>query len=236
MSKTGIRLDTIEQVASTEIVSDRVSEKYIPIFTTSIIKIMNPEFKFKGGIRYHKSTSTHTVYLKDDMDTISITNSYDRTSALRFDFMVGSFHIPLNLEYQKHIGKNAATLVEDLKVHKAAILEAVKMAKITERNLKELRITESFKKTIKDEVFRDIIKNKNFVKLDISIGDSFDTFYKYIDTLVSRFDEGDYFVTSHTRTGVKLRRGIKIKSRFRKLLTVNKINELLLDKYPEVFV
>lgn len=236
MRKTEIQLDTIEQVASTEVVSDKVSEKYVPIFTTSIIDIMTPEFKFSHGIQYCKSTSLHTVYLTNGEDTIAVTNSYDRTSALRFSFMLDGLHIPLNLEYQKHIGQNASSLVEDLEAYKPAILEALELAKIAEKNLKATHIPESFKKVIKDEIFKDTMKNKNFVRLELNIGESYDTFYKYIDTIVNRFNEGDYFVTSFSNNGTKTRNGMKIKSRFRKLQVVNKINKLLLEEYPEIFV
>lgn len=238
MGTSKVQIITDENELETfENVSPKVSNKYVPIYTSEIVRDLAPEYTFVEAVRYCTYNTMHSVLLKNDEgDAIVIDNSYDRTRAFSLHYSIGKFNIPLNLERQVHIGENAKHLVEDLTLNKADIKVAIENAKIIAQNLKETHIIDKFKTDIINIVFKQITSRKNFVELDLDIADSYDNFFDFINTVVDRYYKGEYHIVKKTAKGESIKKGRVIKSRFSKLKITNKIHKYLVESAIELFV
>jgi len=227
----------IKTLKSFEHVSSKVSAKYVPIYTSEVIKALEPEFTFIEGMRYNNYKTMHSVYLENDLgDKITIDNSYDRTRAFGFRFHSDGLAIPLNLDRQIHIGQHAQELADNLIVDKQALVDAIQNAKNVVQVLRDTPITQGFKDEIISVIFKKVIERNGFKALDIVIADSYDNFYSFIVTAVARYLKGDYTVTMDVDGREVTRKGHVIKSRFQRLYVTNDVYGYLEEERPEVFV
>ena len=238
MAKSKVRIITDQnELEIFENVSPKVSAKYVPIYTSEVVRDLAPEFKFVEGVRYCSYNTMHSVLLKnEDGDVIVMDNSYDRSRAFSLYFSVGKFNIPLNLDRQIHIGENARHLVEDLTLNKKDIQKAIEDAKTIARNFKDTHIIDDFKKEIIDIVFKQVKSRKNFVELDLIIADGYDNFFDFINTVIDRYYKGQYHVVKKTAKGERIHKGRVIKSRFGRLQISNNVYKHLAKNHIELFV
>ena len=234
--------DTIKELKAFEVISSGVSEKYVPIFTSEIIEILSPEFKFVSGEKYYNFNSAHTVFLEDTKGTrIAISNSYDRTRAFSAYLISEEMRIPLNLDRQIHLGSEAAVLVENFKLNKPEFFVAIEHAKEIVGKLKTTNIPEYLKEEIVTYVFDKPLKRKGVVELDLVIAetDYYNTCYGFINTVIGRYVKGDYNLVVESKThkdGEIIRKGIKLSSRFIKLQVTNAVYNYLAEELPELFI
>lgn len=228
------KFTTIEKLKGFEKIDKKCSAKYVPIYSSRIIKNLSPEYSFTIGQKYTASRSTHAIYLQnEDNDTIQIENSYDRSRAFSLRFVDSNITIPLDLNRVIHTGFNAQNLVENLLEDKDELNTALEHAKTTVRYLKDTKIPKSFKKKVLEVVFEDKQKLKTTKEIDITIASSYNTFYDYIDTVVGRYLEGQYLIVNQKG---KTRKGLRLKNRFKRLDVTNKVYKLLVQENPEIFI
>ena len=226
------KLKNIEAVKRIENVDPAVSDQYVPIYTSKIVEHLQPECQFIVGWKFFPKLSAHNVVLSYKDETIIITNSYDRSRA--FSMLIGKnhFYVPVKLDRVIHRGQGAEEVAEEFINNKKALFEGIENAKKIVNYFKDTKITEKTKKEIFNIVFkRQIDQGK---KIIITIGDSYNTIQKYIDTIVERYFEGDYY-TENPKNG-KIRKGRKIKSRFNQLYVTNKIVKYIEQNHPEIFI
>ena len=118
MKRTTIQpVFTVKDIKKFENISPRVSEKYAPIFSTDLIKILAPEFKLVKAQRTSSGSTGHYVdMINDKKETIRIYNSYDRTLSFRMSLVSGKYSIDLGTNRVIHRGETASTLTETFKV------------------------------------------------------------------------------------------------------------------------
>jgi len=241
MAKTKLALfNSISELTSFENVSGNVSDKYVPIYTSEIIKILEPEFKFVSGEKYCNFNSQHSVFLENDTgDTIIITNSYDRTRAFSASLIADEIRIPLNLDKQIHLGSEAAALTENFKENKVEFFKAIEHAKDVIRNLKSTNIPDYIKEVVIEKVFAKPLARKGFLELDLTISDNYVTCFTFINSAITRYVNGEYNIALTSKThvdGEVIRKGVKTNSRFIKLQITNEIYSYLKDEIPELFI
>jgi hypothetical protein len=227
-------IKTLDGLINLERVSNKVSEKYVPIYTTDIIESLEPEFKFSHAYKLNNGTAHAAILVtfrfNEDGDNILIENSYDRTRAFRLSFLKNSFIIPLDLDKVVHIGDRAKDIETHFAENKENILEALKNAKEIVHYLQVTKIPKKIKNDIKNIVFENQIKSGK--EIDITIASSYDSIFTYTETLIDRFVNGEY----HTIKDGKVRKGRKVKSNFRKLQLTNKIYKYLKETYKHIFI
>jgi hypothetical protein len=226
------KFSEIEKLKDFERVSGAVSEKYVPIYTSKIVEALK-DWEFIDGIRYTKGRTFHSVKLKKNDDYIIIDNSFDRSRAFSFKLVAGNTYIPLGLNRVIHRGEGAGKINDEIAENPEAINEAVKNAKLIANKLDRIPATETFKKAIIDTVFEKTKNAKNFDELDLIIGYSYDTVKKYVDTVVDRYIDGEYYIV---KTDGKIRKGRKIKSKYREVEVKNKVFKTIIKEYPELIV
>ena len=226
-------LKTIEDVKAIENVSPKVSKKYVPIFTSDIINVLSPEFKFVDGCQPVASTTAHYVNLSDGTNTIRIYNSYDRKLALRFAF-VEEVAIDLGVDRLIHLGNKAATFVSSLEDVKKEILTAVNTAVKINTYLSNVKITPEIAKSISNIVFSNIIKKEGFQEytnyIDLLIPKV--SIKAYIYQTLNKYIAGDYV---YTIKGVK-KNGKRKGSLFFKLKKENQLMNFIQEEYVELML
>jgi len=231
--------DTIEELEAFEVIAGNVSEKYVPIYTSEIIKILEPEFKFVSGEKYYNFNSAHTVFLENtDGTKIAISNSYDRTRAFSAFLVHDEIRIPLNLDRQIHLGGEAALLTENFRENKNEFFIAIEHAKRVVKNLQDTEIPEDLKEEIVDIVYAIPKGRKAFIELDLIIADNYKSVYSFINTCISRYISGEYnlVLEAKNKDGELIRKGSKLTSRFVKLQVTNAIYTHLFKTMPELFI
>jgi len=233
-----IRLETTEDVKMIETVSKRVSKKYVPIMSTELIALMEPEFKFVGGTQIRKGSTKHYIDLDSGDDHLRIYNSYDRTMALRVNLVSDGMVIPLGVDRLVHIGQKAKDFTVEFTEAKDEIKEAIKTAKLTDFFLKDNVITVELAKTLTEAIFQHgtgkkinqgITDIRNFT--DILIDQKI-SIKKYITLSVRAFLTGEY---TYIKNGKKLN-GRKKEGIMRKVKIENRVIKALTDEYPEYFL
>jgi hypothetical protein len=231
------QIKSIEDLKKLEVVSSNVSEKYVPIYTSQIIEELSPEFEFVRATKYFPGGTRHEAVLRTTLfnengDFILIENSYDRSRSFRLSFLNNGILIPLNLEKIVHRGENAQNLANDLLVNKDEVLAALENAKKIVAYFKSTKISKKLKKEIFEIVFEKHLEKR--YEVDVTIADSYDTIFKYIETIVDRYINGEYFIANKSTN--KIRKGTKIKSRFTQMNLTNKIYKYLKDNFPAIFI
>jgi len=228
------KITKVEDLKSFEKISQYVSEQYVPLYTSEIVKELEGSFEFESAVRYCDSGTMHSVTLVNrEGDRIHIDNSYDRSRAFSLRFTDGQITIPLDLDKVVHRGTNAKELIDNIHRDKNSIVEALQDAKTTVLNLKETKITKEFKEAIIAVIFKDVLVSK---EVDITIADSYDTFYEYIHTVTDRFLKGEYHTVGRNDKSDMIRKGRVIKSRFRRLDVTLKVYKFLKSNVPELFI
>ena len=241
MSKTKFAtFSTIEELKAFELVDTNVSDKYVPIYTSEIIEILEPEFKFVGGEKYYNFNSAHTVFLESENGIrIAISNSFDRTRAFSAFLIADEIRIPLDLDRQIHLGSEAAALTENFRDNKPEFFVAIEHATAVVRKLKTTNIPQYVKDEVTEIVFAATKKRKGFIELDLNIADNYNTCFTFINSCIYRYIKGEYNVVLESKSsldGEVIRKGSKLSSRFVKLQLTNEVYSYLAEELPELFI
>lgn len=230
-----IEFNSGDELKRIEKVSPKVSDKYIPVFSSEIISNLTPEFTFRYARQFGKGCSSHYVELiNSNSDIIRIFNSYDRSRALSVYLISDGFGIDLGIDRLIHIGKKAKDFNTSIQDAKEEIIENINTAKIISIKLESEKITQELGKEISNIIYANDIKRKGFQSYtnyvdhlipDISIK-------RYITMSIKEFMDGEY---TYLLDGKK-RNGRRKTSIFNKIFTENKIIKLLKEKYPEYFL
>jgi len=228
-----------QDVKLLEHVDSKVSDKYVPIFTSELMKLLEPEYKFEDGVRIKGTTTAHFVDLKnEDGDTIRIYNSFDRTMALRIDMVSEGIAIPLGIDKLIHIGQKAKNFQEEFKEAKADILAAVIVAKTFKEYLEKTVATEDIAKEITNSIFvhgngkeqnLGITEFINYTDLLLNQNISLK---KYINLSIRSYQLGEY---SYVKDGKKMN-GRPKTSVLGRVHLENRLIQTLNEKFPEYFL
>lgn len=229
--------DNVDALNHIEKVSPKVSDKYVPIFTSKVIQNLSPEFEFKSGLKFSNANSQHMVYLKYDNQTdIAIANSFDRSRAFSVHLVSNNIHIPLDLDRQIHVGEHAASLTENFKINKSEVVDAIKHAKSIVFKLQRTPAIDRIKTDIINIVFDTPMKRKGFAELDFKIDRDVKTVYTYINAAVDTYIKGEYHIALEKNGKDIIRKGVKINSRFKKICIMNSIYKYIEKELPEVLI
>jgi hypothetical protein len=228
--------NTPEEIKKFEVLSPKCSKIYAPIYSSDIVKILEPEYKMTTACKWYKNSTKHYVDLENGNDKIRIYNSYDRTLSFRMGLVSDGFSVDLGAHRVVHKGQTAKELTEEIRKHKTTILNSVETAKELIQKFKDNKVTPAIAKAISDTVFDTHIKKKGFqeytnyadtlVELnDISI-------YTYITATVNNYLKGEYTVTVNG----KKKNGREVKSVLSKMNLEIKIMKTLQDEFIEYFL
>ena len=233
----------VELLKSFEVVSNNVSNKYVPIFSSQIVAAMAPEFEFLEFQKYFGKRTPHSVTLQNTVtgEVIKIFNSYDGTMALRMFYVEGNLPIDLGVERLIHRGEKAKDFKESIEDAKFAIIDAVETAKTLNQALENTKVTKKQQKRITEVVFSRVLKRKgvnevtNYVDVLVETagerGNEF-SIKKYILGSIKEFIDGNY---TYVQNGVK-KNGRKINSAFGKLEIENEVVQMIEDEFVEVLL
>jgi len=227
-----------EEVKLIEHVNENVSDKYVPIFTSELIDLLEPEFQFDSGMRVKQTETGHYVDLKKANDTIRIYNSFDRSMALRVHLVSDGISIPLGIDRLIHRGEKASNFQEEFKAAKQDILDAVIVAKTFKDHLDNTIATKEIAKAITESIFvmgsrkkdnKDITDIVNYADLllDQNISVS-----KYINISIRSYLKGEY---NYTKNDVKMS-GKPKRSVLGIIHLENRLVKTLEEKFPEYFL
>lgn len=226
----------VNKLKEFEKVSDRVSDRYVPIYTSEVVKNLSPEFDFVSGTKFSNSCTQHMVHLNIGSSNISISNSYDRSKSFSLYLVSHNVQIPLNLEKQVHIGQNASRLTADFKLNKPDILEAIKNAEQTINTLKNTKIVDRIKSKLQNIVFATPMLRKGFSELDVKSLDNISV-YEYINDMINTYICGDYHVVVKNKYGQNVvRKGRVVKSKFTKVVIMNRVFKYINSELPELSI
>lgn len=236
MKATATVLDTIKAVENIQVVSPRVSKKYVPIMSTDVIKALSPEFTFKGGMKFVRGRSKHFIDLENKAgDQIRVYNSFDRSLALRASLISNGLVIDLGIDRLIHMGKRAKDFTETLENTKSDIIENIVTTKVMVNKLNSEKITKEMAKDISDIIFAKVMKKgatgyTNYADIlmenkDISIA-------SYVKVTLRNYFSGNY---TYTKKGQK-KEGQKKDSMLAKVKVENKLMAFLEDAYLEYFL
>lgn len=233
------KLKDLSEVRKIENIDEKVSKKYVPIYTSEVIEHLSPEFEFNYAVKYYSFNSAHSAYLDFNGATISIENSYDRSRAFSFKYNDGAITIPLDLNRQLHIGEKAKVVVNDISINKDAIIKGIENAKTVVEKLKFAKATDEFKDAIKNIIFKQAIEKDNFVELiDADVASTYKSVYTYVNATIKKYEEGNYRIKQVSKKDgqMELRHGRKSSSAFLKLQITNAIYEYVAENFPEAFI
>ncbi len=226
---------TRKEIKDFEIVADSVSDSYVPIYTTEIVDILQPEFELVGGSRLYASTSAHFVDFKKDNETIRIYNSYDRELALRASLVSDDFIVDLGIDKLVHRGERAKGMIDELKEFKPEILKSIKTAKTIRAKFDTQVIDKNIAKEISDLIFIKHTRKDGFQEYtnyaDILIDKNI-SIKTYITTSINKYLKGEYTVTNNG----KKRLGKATNATFFKVKLQNRIVRYLKANFPEYFL
>jgi hypothetical protein len=227
-------LHNLDELKSIEKVDPRVSKKYVPIYSSEIAKLLEPEFKMETAVRPVPRTSLHYVDFKNkNGDKIRLYNSYDRSLALKFT-LYSKDNIPVNLGVERliHMGQRAKSFTEELQSHKEQILESVETARTLLYTLEKTKITPELAEKIKNIIFRKYYIKKgfqgvtNYSDLLIEKGISVTS---YIKATVTNFIKGNF---TYTISGKK-HNGREQKSLFYRIEVETRIMKMIEEEFTE---
>lgn len=227
-----------DELPALEIVSDKVSPKYVPIYTSKIVDELSSNFEFKHCYFSRNGTTKHIVEMQSENARIKISNSYDRTAALRMYLTTGengNILIPLELGKRVHVGQKAKDLTDDFKNYKNEILQAIDTTATIINTMKTTHIHDKIKEKINQSVFKSPLKRKGFKELDLDVPGF--TVYDYIDNCINQYITGKYNMVITLKNGnEKIRKGREIKSNFSKLQIMNRVYKEILTNIPQLLI
>lgn len=242
-------LKSIEDVERIEKLGN-VSERYVPIYTSELIKFLEPEFKFVSGYKFGGVSSKHYVILEnEDGDKIKIYNSFDRSFALRIYLASGDVHFSVLDDYRViHVGEKARLLgdKDHLKDIKESILKGIPVKKMMINKLKTVEVQEDIQEAINKLIAKDKIYHMNRKKeCDYKYINPVDeivkklkengkkmSIYDYINLSITNFLDGNYEIEGCG----EIKKGRKNKSVFYKVQTINKISQMIEKDFIEYLV
>ena len=233
----------VELLKSFEVVSETVSKKYVPIFSSEIVEAMEPEFEFLGFKKYFGKRTPHSFTLRNTEtgEIIKIFNSYDGTMALRMFYVDGDLPIDLGVDRLIHRGNKAKDFKESIEDAKFAIIDAVETAKTLNQVLESTKVTKKQQKRITEVVFSRIIKRKdvnevtNYVDVLVETAGERDhefSIKQYILGSIQEFIGGNY---TYVQNGTK-KNGRKINSAFGRVEIENDVVKMIEDEFVEVML
>jgi len=233
MKRKVIELETVQELKAIEKVSQDVSKKYVPIYSSAIVELMEPEYKFKQAVQALPSSSSHYVDLVSDDAALRIYNSYDRSLALRVNYYSDGMLIPLGIDRLIHMGAKAKTFTKDFTDAKEEIKKAVKTARNIDKFLSGVTITDDLKKVISKAIFR-LPKNFKMVKVTNPVDVLKDISLKeYIKKSTNNFLLGNYHYEKEDGAGFK---GPKKNTVMTRIKSENRVIKALKAQYPELFL
>jgi hypothetical protein len=236
---TKANLESVEQV------SGKLSDKYVPIKTSELVKALEPEYQFTDGYRFAGNGSTrHYVDLKSDDTTIRIYNSFDGSLALRAYITSGGLQFSLFKDTRViHRGQGALEVYNVQEV-KEQILNAVPVAQEMINKLSTMDVTEEIQEIVNEAVFKE---QKARIKYDAEFVNYVDeakkmleengktmSTYAYINRTINNYLKGDYGVKYKDKN--TLRAGRPIKSPYSRITLVSVVEKALTEKMPEYFI
>ena len=232
-------LENVADVKAIENVSENVSERYVPIYSTELIEALAPEFEFQNGLKFRPGSNAHYIDFKGrDGEHLRIYNSYDRSMAIRVDMISEGVSIPLGIDRLIHLGKKAEHFKEDFTEAKKDIIEAVATGQEIDMFLKNTVAVAPITEKITKAVFKigrtkeqeaKITEVNNYTDLLLEKGISLKV---YLNKTINSFIKGEY---TYISDGVK-RNGTRRDSMLQKLQCENRVMTLLKEENIEVFL
>jgi len=232
-----------------------VSDKYIPIYTSELIKFLEPEFNFESGIKIGKTSHYIDLIKFDKSERIRIYNSFDGSLALRIYLISDDLHLNIiDNDRIIHRGERAKNITaqneKTLQEIKDSILSIIPNTKMLVSNLKNIKIdiNSEIVKEIK-KVFTECKLSKQYKQgkthfefvnyVDIIAKKAKEnnnplSIYQYINLNLKNFFDGNYGIKD-IKTG-NVKSGRKMNSAFGKLIIINKINKMIIEKLPEYYI
>ena len=230
---------TIQGLESREILSPKISEIYVPVYTSDLARILAPEFEFEYARFFRAGSTAHAAvfHVVETGQKLVVYNSYDRSVALRVllkDSHGTGFGTPLNIDRIIHKGNRPKNFVDGLEDVKQDIINSIGVARTIREELSNLKIRHfpDLAKEIQDIIFED--KSENLVGNPVS-EELYNriSVYGYIQVLYRVLNEGNY---KYINKKGKIRKGRKHYNPFKELVSNRKILEVLEVKFPEIFV
>jgi len=228
-------MNTIGEIERIENIDPRNSKKYVPIYTSQLIKILEPEYKLVYAQKLFNATSAHFAVLTDGKNEIKIYNSYDRSLAFRMTLNVeDNFNIDLGMNRIVHIGQNAKDIQENVQLNKQDILDSIDNKKVIINALRGIKIDKELARIISDIIFKSVSQKKGFQGytnyVDILIGKV--DIIGYINQSIQKFIDGDYTITVNGKKS----NGRKKSSVLVKAHIEIGIVKALINQFPEYFI
>jgi hypothetical protein len=247
-------LNNIKEVQAIEKVSPKVSERYVPIYTSELIEALAPEFEFVSGYKFGRGTgSKHYVTLKNkDNDYIRIYNSFDASLAFRAYLVSDDIQFSIIDENRViHTGDKARSLgdKDHIQEIKEAIIKAIPNTKLLSSKLKDTEIDldseiadkikeaiskkrlysfkrsqKRSKKVEKDADYEFVNYTDDVVKKLQDAGKNI-SIYSYINLSIKNFLQGNYGI-KNTKTQV-VSSGNPVKSVTVRLIITNNVTKVL---------
>jgi hypothetical protein len=195
-------LNNIKEVQAIEKVSPKVSERYVPIYTTELIEALAPEFEFVQGYKFGRGTgSKHYITLKNkDNDCIRIYNSFDASLAFRAYLVSDDIQFSIVDENRViHTGDKARSLgdKDHIQEIKEAIIKAIPNTKLLSSKLKDTEIdldseiADKIKEAISKYKMYHYIRSKKRTKKaekDVDVDVDYE-FVNYTDDVVKKLQD-----------------------------------------------
>jgi hypothetical protein len=248
--RVNTQLNTINDIKVIETPTN-VTDKYVPIHTTDIIKALEPEFNFVKGVHFGK-TKHYVILENEDKDRLVIYNSFNGSLALRIFLhpkgtnTTDSVHISLLDEGRViHKGDKAKYVVEELENIKKSIKESLPKKKELILKLQNAKLTPELQAKISEAVSKEVLLNYKMRNIKAE-------FVNYTDVLVEKTKEKGGYLTVLTYLNLSIKNlidgnyGIKIDDKtkggrkttsvFNRLKITNHVNDVLKEEFPEYFV
>ena len=231
-----ITIKDAKEIKKFEVVTPLASKKYVPIYSSEVIRLLEPEFKFVEAVKFSPISSAHYFDLvtNDNKTKLRIYNSYDRKLALRVSLVSDGMTIPLGVDRLVHIGAKAQSFTEDFTDAKEEIIKAIDTAKVVDTFLKDTTIYPELAEVLTENIFT-LWKSKNSVKVNNPADNLIDkvSIKEYLTKSINIYLKGAYtFVNKDGKT----LKGAKEGSVVYRLRTENKVIKVLKAEFPELFL
>jgi len=228
-------LTSIKELEYFEKISPKCSEKYIPIYTSKLVKELQKGFTFNYASQYRQSINAHYVIMSKGNDVkLFIENSFDRSRSLRISFQYNRFVFGFNS--QIHLGESAKAISEhydqiaDLYSSSAKVVDALTRIK--------------FSKDEQLDILKIMLKYKNIsLKRLHNIEQYLDTnltAIEYIDRIIDLYENGGLQVKDVKMTkgliGGKIRETKGSKNTFSKVCLSKNIYDYIKEQYIEFYL
>ena len=232
---TPTTLNSIKELEYFEKISPKCSDKYVPIYTSKLVKELSKSFKFDFAGRYYKGLNSHFAVLSKGNDIkLYIENSFDRSLSLRVSFKYNRF--VFGFVKQVHLGESAQAISE----HYSEISSLYDNATTVIDSLTRMKLTQEDQLNILELAFkaRNIsLKRVNNIKQYL---DANCNAIEFIESVLDLIENGGIEVKD-----TKLQKGLvggktrftkPSKNSYLKIRISKKIYEYLKDAYVELYI